>query len=248
MAFNFGEMKSGNPTLRKAFQRPGVVVDSSVMTVTGAINKSGILLVLLALGGVYGWDLAGSESFGLGVMGSMLVGFILAMVISFKPNLAPALAPLYALAEGVAIGAISAIFEARSPGIAFNAMCLTFSTLGLMLALYHFKVIRYSARLQKVIFIATGAVAVTYLINMVMSMFGHQMAFLHDSSMLGIGISCLIVVIAAFNLILDFEIVIQGVENRAPKYMEWYAGFALLVTLVWLYLEILKLLSRLSKK
>ncbi len=248
MAFNFNEMKTGNPALRKAFQATGAVTDSGTMTVSGAINKTGILFLLLVAGAYVGWDLPGTSFFTIGFYGSLIGGFVIALVVSFNRTMAPALSPIYALVEGVAIGAISAITETAYPGVAFNALCLTFSVLGLMLGLYHFKVIRYSARLQKIIFFATGAVAITYLIDLAMGMFGHPMMFLHDASPLGIGVSCVIVLIAAFNLIIDFEVIVQGAQSGAPKYMEWYGGFALLVTLVWLYLEILRLLSRTSKR
>lgn len=248
MAFNFGEYKSGNPTLRKAFQSTGAVVDANTMTVSGAINKTGILFVLLAFGGYYGWDLAGSPNLGMTMGGSILIAFILSLIIIFKREWSPILAPAYAVLEGVAIGAITSMYEMSRPGIAFNAMCLTFGTLGMMLALYHFKVIRYSPRFQQILMMATGAVLITYIVELIMGFMGHSVMFLHDSSPLGIGISCVIVVIAALNLIVDFEVVTQGAAMRAPKYMEWYSGFALMVTLVWLYLEILKLLSRLSKR
>ncbi len=244
MAFSFGELKSGNPALRKAFSRPHAAYGSDVMTVSGTVNKTGVLFLLLIAGGYFGWGPSGAPLMFL----CLIVGFILALVISFKQNLAPALSPIYAIAEGVVLGSISSIAERAYPGIAMNAFLLTLSTMGLMLALYHFKVIRATPLFQKVVFFATGAIMMTYLVDMVMGMFGHSVPYLNSASPIGIAISVGIVIVAALNLIMDFEVIHRGAQMGAPKYMEWYGGFALIVTLVWLYLEILNLLSKLSSQ
>ena len=247
MAFNFGELKSGNPTLRKAFDRSRAAHGSEAMTVSGAVNKTGILFLLVLVGGYLGWGMLGTSAAPL-MFVSLIVGFVLALVISFKQTLAPALSPVYAVAEGVVLGGVSSAAEKMYPGIAMNALVLTLSTLGLMLTLYHFKIIRYTPLFQKVLFFATGAIMITYLADMVMGFFGHSVPYLNSASPMGIAISVGIVVVAALNLIMDFEVINRGAQAGAPKYMEWYGGFALIVTLVWLYLEIIRLLSKLSSR
>ncbi len=247
MAFNFGELKSGNPTLRKAFDRSRSAYGSDAMTVSGAVNKTGILFLLVLVGGYLGWGTPGAIGGPLMFL-CLFGGFALAMVISFKQTLAPALAPVYAVAEGVVLGGISSLLERAYPGIAMNALVLTLSTLGLMLALYHFKVIRATPLFQKIVFFATGAIMVTYLVDMVLHVFGHAVPYINSASPIGIAISVGIVIVAALNLIMDFEVINRGAEMGAPKYMEWYGGFALIVTLVWLYLEILRLLSKLNSQ
>ena len=223
-------------------------VDTDAMTVTGAINKTGMLFLLLVLGASISWNLAGSPVGAMVAMGGMIVGLILCLLISFGPVRAPALAPLYAVAEGLAVGWISAMYDYKIPGLVFNAMVLTVGCLGLMLMLYRTGVLKATERFTSVLIGATMAIGLTYLVDLVMMMFGHPIAFIHQGGALGIGFSAVVVGVAALNLILDFDMIEKSAARRAPKFMEWYAGFAVLVTIVWVYLEILRLLSKLSKK
>ena len=170
----------------------------------------------------------------------------------FKKEWAPYLAPLYALLEGLFIGAISAYyneaFAAKMPNIITNAVGLTFGTAIAMYFLYSYKIIRATEKFKAIVVTATAGIAIFYLIALVLRMFGVQMAFLHEGSLMGIGFSLVVVVIAALNLILDFDMMEQGAAAGAPKYMEWYGAFGLMVTIVWLYLEILRLLSKLASR
>lgn len=184
--------------------------------------------------------------------GSMIGGFILALVITFKKEWSPYLALGYAVLEGLFLGAISAIFNAMFaasyPGIIMQAVLLTLGTCVAMYGLYHFRILQATQTFKKVIITATIGIGFFYLITLVLRMFGIQMPFLHDNSLLGIGISLFIVAIAALNLILDFDRIEQGAAQGAPKYFEWYGAFGLLVTIVWLYIEILRLLSRFASR
>ncbi len=216
------------------------------MTLQGAINKTGILLLLCV--GAAGFSWTHPELSGPLVLIGLLGGLIACLVGTFKPATSPIAAPIYAVLEGLALGAISQMFEIRAPGIVVNAMLLTFGVLAVMLMLYTSRTIRVTDKLVKGIFAATGAVMLVYVVDMVLSMFGVRMPLIHESGWLGIGISVVIAGIAAFNLLIDFAMIENGVSNGSPKYMEWYCGMALLVTLVWLYLELLRLLSKLRSR
>ncbi|MDB6054746.1 MAG: rane protein [Verrucomicrobiales bacterium] len=236
-------MRSSNPALRDdTFVGYG---GDATMTLAGTINKTGILLLLAMGSGALSWSLQrGGAGFllpGIGLIG----GFIVAMVTIFKPSISPYTAPVYAVLEGFLLGAIASASTAKSPGIASQAMILTFGTLFGMLAAYKFGVIKPTESFKRGVIAATLGIAVFYAIALVVGMFGVNIPLLHDSSMLGIVISLGIVVVAALNLVLDFDFIEQGVNNEAPKYMEWYGAFSIMVTLVWLYLEILRLLRRL---
>jgi uncharacterized YccA/Bax inhibitor family protein len=180
--------------------------------------------------------------------GGAIVGLVLGLITSFKQTWAPITAPLYALAEGVFIGALSAIFEMRYPGIVIQAVGLTFGVMAAMLMAYRSGLIRPTEKFKLGIVAATGGIMLLYLANMVMGFFGHSMGFINGNSSIGILFSVVVVVIASLNLILDFDMIETGVQQRAPKYMEWYGAFALVVTLVWLYLEMLRLLSKLQSR
>jgi uncharacterized YccA/Bax inhibitor family protein len=179
-------------------------------------------------------------------------GLITAIAITFKPNWAGFLAPLYGLLEGLFIGGISAIFNAAFaksyPGLVMQAVGLTFGVALAMFLLYNFRVIKATEKFKSVIIASTLGIGIFYLITMVLRMFGVDITFMYDSSLLSIGISLFVVAIASLNLILDFDMIEQGAERGAPKYMEWYGAFGLLVTIVWLYIEMLKLLSKLSNR
>lgn len=253
--------KSGNPTLsEKSFQKTvdvlsphDVMNPAEVMTEKGTMNKFILLSLLLISSASFTWS-----AFYQGVditswmITSAIVGFILAMVISFKAKWAPFLAPFYGLVEGVFVGAISAYFNfafaEKAPGIVMQAIGLTFGTVIAMYLLYRFNIIKATEKFKSVVFMATAGIAVFYLLAFVLRFFGIEIAFLHEGSLLGIGFSLVVVVIAALNLILDFDMIENGVKMGAPKYMEWYGAFGLMVTIVWLYIEILRLLSKLSSR
>jgi len=198
------------------------------------------------------WGLSHSETPEVAypwMLGGLLGGFVVALVTVFKKTWAPLTAPIYALCEGLALGGISAFFERSYPGIAVQAVSLTFAVMFVMLLAYKTGIIRATRGFKLGIIAATGAIAVVYLVNMVMSLFFHtQMSFLYSSTPLGIGISLVVVIIAALNLILDFNMIENAERMGAPKYMEWYGAFGLKVTLIWLYLEILRLLSKTRRR
>ncbi len=245
--------KSGNPVISEKIFDNVQSHEGNAMTVRGTMNKFGLLFLMVLAGASFTWDLFFKGGDVMPWMwGSMIGGFVLALVITFKKEWSPYLALGYAALEGLFLGAISAVFHAafaeNYPGIIMQAVLLTLGTAAAMYGLYHFGIIRATNTFKKVIITATMGIAFFYLINMVLRMFGVQMPFLHDNSLLGIGISLFIVAIAALNLILDFDRIEQGAVQGAPKYFEWYGAFGLMVTLVWLYLEILRLLSRFSSR
>ena len=250
--------KSGNPTLtEKMFDKSHEMAANNMgtMTVRGAINKFGFMMLMLIAGAAYNWNLyeqlkqdTMTTLMWVGIIG----GLISALAITFKPNWAPFLAPLYALLEGLFIGAISAIMNAAFaesyPGLIMQAVGLTFGVALAMFLLYNFRVINATERFKSIVFTATLGIGIFYLITMVLRLFGVNVSFMYDSSLLSIGISLFVVAIAALNLIMDFDMIEQGAERGAPKFMEWYGAFGLMVTIVWLYIEMLKLLSKLSSR
>ena len=250
-------MRSGNPALgENTFLDIGsgrvVSRDGSTMTLNGTVNKSGILLALILVTAAFVWDkYEGPQSAGA-IMPWVAVGgiggFILAMITIFKKTWAPVTAPAYALLEGLFLGGISAMFEARFPGIVMQAVGLTFGTLAALLMAYRSGLIRATENFKLGVVAATGGIFILYLVSFGMSFFGKSIPFIHESGLMGIGFSAFVVVIAALNLVLDFDFIENGVEQGAPKYMEWYGAFGLMVTLVWLYLEILRLLSKLQSR
>jgi len=240
-------MNSGNPTLSdKRF--PVATAGAEPMTVGGTVNKTAILLVLLTVSAVLTWRTAlnaGSmDAIMPWVIGSAVAGFVVALVTIFKQAWSPWLAPVYALLEGVVIGGLSLFFELRFPGIVLQAVGLTFGTLACLLAAYKSGLIRASENFKLGVTAATGGIAVLYLFDIGLGMFGMPIGFIHESSWTGILFSLFVVVIAALNLVMDFDFIERAAERGAPAYMEWYGAFGLLVTLVWLYLEILRLLAK----
>src|SRR5215467_1377496 len=236
-------METSNPLLKREGAFAPSLAQAESMTLQGAINKTGILLLLCL--GAAGFSWTHPELRGPLLLVGLFGGFIACLVGIFRPATTPIAAPLYAVLEGLALGAISQVFETQFRGMVVNAMLLTFGVLGFMLMLYTTRTIRVTDKLVKGIFAATAAVALVYLVDIVMGFFGARMPLIHESGWLGVGISVVIVGIAAFNLLIDFSVIEQSVRNNSPKYMEWYCGMALLVTLVWLYLELLRLLSKL---
>lgn len=248
--------KSGNPTLTQKMFDKSLSIESDVqgtMSVRGTINKFGFLMIMIIAGAAYNWHMF-EEGKQATVTTLMMVGIfgglITAIAISFKPNWASYLAPLYGLLEGLFIGGISAILNAafaeKYPGLIMQAVGLTFGVAIAMFLLYNFRVIKATERFKSVIFTSTLGIGIFYLLTMVLNLFGVNVGFMNDSSLLSIGISLFIVAIAALNLIMDFDMIEQGAERGAPKFMEWYGAFGLLITLVWLYLEILRLLTKLG--
>jgi uncharacterized YccA/Bax inhibitor family protein len=246
--------KSGNPTLKEKYFQNSLVIDQSdVMTERGTMNKFAILFLLVMATSIFTWN-----SFYQGknilpwIIGSAIVGLILALIISFTPRWAAYLVPIYGLVEGVFVGGISAYynyaFAEQAPGIVMQAVGLTFGVVIAMYLLYRFRIIKATQKFKSIVFTATAGIAVFYLLSWILRMFGISMPFIHESTTIGIGISLFIVAIAALNLILDFDMIENGVAMGAPKYMEWYGAFGLLVTIVWLYLEILRLLSKFAGK
>ncbi|PIQ83920.1 MAG: hypothetical protein COV75_04780 [Candidatus Omnitrophica bacterium CG11_big_fil_rev_8_21_14_0_20_63_9] len=239
-------MRTTNPVMTAdAFVGLRGMAAGSTMTVQGTVNKTGWLLLALVLTSSWVWGQAFSRA---PVQGWMLLGiiggFITALVTVFKKTWAPVTAPVYAALEGLALGGISAMLEMRYPGIAFQAVALTFGTLAALLVAYSSRLIQVTQKFRLGVVAATGGIALVYFISLVLGFFGIQMPFLHDSGPIGIGISLFIVVIAALNLVLDFDFIEQGSRNNLPRYMEWYGAFGLMVTLVWLYLEMLRLLAK----
>lgn len=250
-------MRSGNPALNKnTFLNvgTGTVVggDTGAMTLAGTVNKTAILLMLTLVTASYTWSqFSGPESLPALMpyaIGGAIVGFILALVTVFKKAWSPVTAPLYALAEGLFLGAISALFEMQFPGIVLQAVGLTFGTLASLLVAYKSGLIKATENFKLGVVAATGGIALLYLVNIGMGFFGASIPFIHESGWMGIAFSGFVVVIAALNLVLDFDFIESGVEAGAPKYMEWYGAFGLVVTLIWLYLEILRLLAKLQSR
>jgi uncharacterized YccA/Bax inhibitor family protein len=250
-------MRSGNPALKPTTfldLGTGVVTDVSggAMTLNGTVNRTAMLLALVLAGALYTWNLFFSTGDASALMPYVLVGglggFVVAMVTIFKKTWAPITAPMYAVLEGLFIGALSAIFEQRHPGIVIQATALTFGTLAALLLAYRSGLIKATENFKLGVVAATGGIALVYLANIVMGFFGHAMPMVNGGGMIGIGFSAVVVIVAALNLVLDFDFIEEGVSKGAPKYMEWYAAFGLLVTLVWLYLEILRLLSKLQSR
>lgn len=225
---------------------------AEVMTINGTVNKAILMFVLLMIGAFYTWKIAMPIETGASVVTKWMLiggigGFITALVTIFKKDWAHVSAPVYAVFEGLFLGAISAFFEAQFPGIVMQAVALTFGTLFILLAAYKSGFIKVTKKFRTGVIIATGAVAVVYLLSFVLSMFNVQVTLFQPTT-LGIIISLVIVVIAALNLVLDFDMIYQGAQQKAPKQMEWYAAFGLMVTLIWLYIEILRLLALLASR
>jgi uncharacterized YccA/Bax inhibitor family protein len=246
-------MRSANPALsEETFLSEARIAHRSAMTVSGAALKTLGLTVLLVACGAVSWTLTqgGLETDGrmyrilFGVV-APIAGFFVALVTIFVPKVSPFTAPVYAALEGLFLGAISAFFNQVYQGIVIEAAALTTGILGVMAFFYSTGFIPVTNKLRIGIVAATGAVCLVYLASFVMRMFGMQFPYLHDTGPIGIGISLVIVVIASLNLLLDFDLIDRGAKARAPKYMEWYAAFGLLVTLIWLYLEVLHLLAKL---
>ncbi len=246
-------MRTANPALSdKTFERYVDYAAEARMTLSGTVNKTGFLLLILMVPAIWIWRQVYEASGAVNVQGWMIGGIfgglVMAMVTIFKPTWSPITAPMYAALQGLALGGISAFFEQRYPGIVIQAIALTFGTLAVLLMAYTTGVIKATENFKLGVASATGAVFLVYMSTMVLGFFGISVPFIHEGGLIGIIFSLVVVVIAALNLVLDFDFIETGVERGAPKFMEWYAAFGLMVTLVWLYLEILRLLAKLQSR
>jgi uncharacterized YccA/Bax inhibitor family protein len=239
---NDEQQKAGSPAMGKRFLGQKALEGEAVFSVHGAINKTGVLALILVLGAALAWGDA--ASFLPLVLPLVLGAFVMAMVVIFVPSTAPFLAPLYALLEGMALGALSASMESLYQGIVFQAALGTTLVLCVMAVGYASGILRFGARGQAVIMGATMGLALLYLADLLLGHFGHPVGFIHDSGPWGIAFSVGALVVAALNLSLDFSFFQRAQEEGLSKRMEWYAGFSVLVTLVWIYLEMLRLLSK----
>jgi len=246
--------RTANPALnKKTFAQSYDFASADArMTISGTVNKTGLLLLLLVLSAAFVWaQFIGSEDFS-GVTPYLLIGAFgglgVGILTVFKKTWAPYTSPIYAILEGLMIGGLSALMETQFPGIVIQAIGLTFGVLFVLLAVYRAGIIKATENFKMGVVAATGAVALIYFITFILGMFGTSIPYIHSNGLIGIGFSLVVVVIAALNLVLDFDFIESGAKQGAPKYMEWYAAFGLLVTLIWLYLEILRLLSKLRSR
>ena len=252
-------MRSGNPVLKDStfldlssgVSYPG---KAGTMTLNGTVNKTGLLLLMTVLTAAFAWSqtMTATGEVAPGAMiylwGGAIGGLVLALVTTFKKEWSPVTAPLYALVEGFFLGSISAIYNAQFQGIVLQAVMLTFGIMFALLFAYRSGLIKATENFKLGVAAATGGIMLIYLATIGLGLFGINIPFIHESGLIGIGFSLFVVVIASLNLVLDFDFIESGVEQGAPKYMEWYGGFGLMVTLVWLYIEFLRLLSKLNSR
>ena len=243
-------LRSGNPALgTDTFTTVPHVVGHEAMTIGGTVNKTAMALVILFITATYVWGQGNAGTLPAGLIwGGFIGGFIVAMVTVFKQTWAPYTTPVYAALEGAALGGISFVLEQQYPGIVSQAIFLTFGTLGALLFAYRTGVIKATENFKLGVAAATGGILLMYLLSFIVGFFGINVPLIHSSGTFGILFSLFVVVIAALNLVLDFDFIEEGAERGAPKYMEWYGAVGLLVTLIWLYLEILHLLVKLQNR
>jgi uncharacterized YccA/Bax inhibitor family protein len=250
-------MNSNNPFFKtKSFKENEEVIHNTVvidrneaMTVSGTINKSFLMLILLISSAAITWTMAyNGQNPMVFTIGGAIVALILVLIASFKPQLSGYLAPGYAIFEGLFIGGISAIFEVMYPGIVIQAVSCTFVTFMVCFGLYKYQIVKVNDKFRSVVIAATLAIATYYLVSWLLSMFTSFQPVHYGNSWMSIGISVFVIVIAALNLFLDFDQIEKGVQQKMPKYMEWYGAMGLMITLVWLYIEFLRLLSKISSR
>lgn len=247
-------MRTANPALNEnVFEESRLRArnpNAETMTISGTVNKSMFLLFLLLLPASWIWSkfFNGDTSVVNYILPAAIGALVIALVLAFKKTWAPVLAPAYAIVEGVVLGALSAFFESRYPGIVVQAVMLTFGTFAGLLFIYKSGYIKATENFKLGLFAATGGIFLIYMLTMVLGFFGVNIPYIHESGLIGIGFSIFVVIIAALNLVLDFDFIENGEEQGAPKYMEWYAAFGLIVTLVWLYIEFLRLLAKLNNR
>lgn len=234
-----------NPLLNKAFDESYAIPSTDRMSLEGTIDRALLLFAILTIGAAWTWSTYfNGNSIATYLIVGLLGGFITALVIVFNRHLAPYLSPIYAALEGLALGGLSATFEGLYHGIVLQAVLVTICIMGTMFVLYRTRIIRATKKFWIGVTSATVGVALFYLADMLLSFFNISIPYLNSGGIIGIGISLVIICVAALNLILDFDVIERGVQSGQPKYMEWYAAFGLMVTLVWLYLEVLRLLSK----
>ena len=245
-------MRTSNPALNERVFQGERAVLGDTMTLQGTVNKTGVLLICVVATAAWTWNVFLHSHSPQTVMPLALLGgiggLIVAMVTIFKKQWAGITAPIYALLEGLVLGSISAILEVRFPGIAIQAVSLTFGTLIILLLAYRSGLIAVTEKFRLGIIAATGGIALFYIVEIVLGFFGIHFTAINGSGVIGIGFSVFVVIIAALNLVLDFDFIETGVRVGAPKYMEWYGAFGLMVTLIWLYFEILRLLSKIRSR
>jgi uncharacterized YccA/Bax inhibitor family protein len=245
-------MRTSNPALTEQAFRGERAAFGDAMTVQGTVNKTGILLLCAIATAAWTWNIFlhthSPETVGPLALVGVIGGLIFAIATIFKKTWSPVTAPIYALFEGLVLGSVSAILELRFPGIAIEAVSLTFGTLVCLLLAYRSGLIRVTDKFRLGVVAATGGIALFYVIEMVLGLFHIHFTAVNGSGAIGIGFSVFVVIIAALNLVLDFDFIESGARAGAPKYMEWYGAFGLLVTLIWLYFEILRLLSKLRSR
>src|SRR5690554_1764575 len=248
--------KSSNPALKENIFHKEYTASSEVMTINGTVNKTILSLLIVVAAALFTWNKffnsltpeAGMSAVMPWVVIGGIGGFITALVTIFRPKNAGITVPIYAVLEGLLLGGLSAVFEARYGGIVMRAVALTLAVFAAMLFIYRTGIIKVTRGFMLGVMAATGGIALMYLVSFIAGLFGAEMACLHGNSNLSIGISLAIVVVAALNLVLDFAFIEKASESGAPKHMEWYGAFGLLVTLVWLYLEMLRLLSKIASR
>jgi len=246
-----GLFKTSNPALNAKTFEGRIAEAGEAMTLQGTVNKTGFLLFCTSATAAWTWWLAHTqapEAVLPWMLGGLLAGFVFSLVTIFKKEWSPITAPIYALCEGLALGGFSALLEQSYHGIAMQALGLTLGVTLVMLVLYTSGAVRATPKFTIGVIAATGGICLVYVVDMILRLFGRQVPLLNSSGTLGIGVSILIVFIAALNLILDFDFVESGVHSHAPKYMEWYGAFGIMVTLVWMYVEILRLLAKMRRR
>ena len=238
--------RSSNPALRESIFSDIAHFDQySAMTIEGTINKTVILLALVLVAAMFVWDQYATLAFL--ILPALILGLIIALITIFRQEYSPYTAPVYALVEGVIIGLLSGYMDQIYPGIVIQAVCLTFGVFFLLLFIFRMRLIQATEKFRLVVIAATGSIALLYIADLVLGVFGQPVGFIHEGGIIGIGFSVVVIIVASLNLILDFDFIEKGAERGAPKYLEWYGAFALLVTLIWLYLEILRLLGKLRR-
>jgi len=243
---NHLSLRSGNPALNKNTFKGLHADNSQIMTIDGTVNKTSLALIILLFSSYYTYSTSNTSFIFMG----MIAGVILAIVTIIKKEWASITVPLYAICEGLALGGISAIYDNMYTGIVQQAIFLTFGIFIALLFAYKTKVIKATENFKLGVFAATGGIAIVYFISFIMSFFGSELSIMNiqNASMVSIGFSFFVVIIASLNLVLDFDFIEEASEAGVPKYMEWYATFGLLITLIWLYLEILRLLAKLQSR
>ena len=243
---NHLSLRSGNPALHKNTFKGLQITGNQIMTIDGTVNKTSIALIILLISAYYTFSTANTSFIFIGI----IAGLILAIITIIKKRWAPITVPIYAICEGLALGGISAIYESMYTGIVQQAIFLTIGIFATLLFAYKTKIIKPTENFKLGVFAATGGIALVYFVSFIMSFFGSGLSIMNiqNSSMLSIGFSLFVVIIASLNLILDFDFIEEASEIGVPKYMEWYATFGLLITLIWLYLEILRLLAKLQSR